>query len=60
MARKKANAEPKAKKRFFKKKEEVVKTEVVDLDKKLAETVEVSGSGIQAYMREKIKNATRG
>lgn len=36
-----------------------LKTEVVDLDKKLEEAKELSGTGIQAFMREAIKNATK-
>lgn len=64
MARKK-NAEKEApvkeKKHIFKKAKaaKAVETEVVDMDKKLAEIETVSGTGIQAFMREKIKQATK-
>lgn len=63
MARKKnttkeAPAQEKKARIFKKAKAEKVVTEVVDMDKKLAEVESISGTGIQAYMREKIKQAT--
>lgn len=60
IATKKTTRAKKPKLKVDKQTEKVQTIEVVNLDKELESAKELSGTGIQAFMREAIQNATRG